>query len=175
MAGQIDVPGNAYLGNAEFNSWFDPEATQIVLRAAVPHFVIPLDYANNVSLTQAVFDQIAKHKPQTVITKLFAKAFGPTVAPGTFIYDTNALSYFIHPEFATDTKGIWIDMYNTFDPNYGKSIPYMSNPFPAIATTKRRESYARKQRRRQISQQGHEGPQRFETEKYPLVAFAALL
>jgi inosine-uridine nucleoside N-ribohydrolase len=90
MAGQIDVPGNAYLGNAEFNSWFDPEATQIVLRAAVPHFVIPLDYTNNVSLTQAVFDQIAKHKPQTVITKLFAKAFGPTVAPGTFIYDTNA-------------------------------------------------------------------------------------
>jgi inosine-uridine nucleoside N-ribohydrolase len=132
MAGQITAPGNAYLDNAEFNWWFDPDATQIVLRAAVPHFVIPLDCTNNVPLTQAVFDQIANHQPQTIITKLFAKAFGPTVAPGTFIYDTNALGYFIHPDFATDTQGRWIDIHNTFDANYGKSIPYTSNPFPTI-------------------------------------------
>jgi inosine-uridine nucleoside N-ribohydrolase len=132
MAGQIFVPGNAYLGNAEFNWWFDPEATQVVLRAATPHFVIPLDCTNNVPLTQAVFDQIANHQPQTIVTELFAQTFGPTVAPGTFIYDTNALGYFIHPEFATDTKGIWIDMHNTFDADYGKSIPYTSNPFPSI-------------------------------------------
>jgi purine nucleosidase len=38
MAGQIFVPGNAYIDNAEFNWWFDPEATQIVLRAAGPAF-----------------------------------------------------------------------------------------------------------------------------------------
>ena len=132
MAGQIFVPGNAYLDNAEFNWWFDPEATQIVLRAAVPHFVIPLDCTNNVPLTQAVFDQIANHQPQTIVTKLFAQAFGPTIAPGTFIFDTNALAYFIHPEFATDTRGIWIDIHNTFDANYGKSIPFTSNPFSTI-------------------------------------------
>jgi inosine-uridine nucleoside N-ribohydrolase len=132
MAGQINVPGNAYLDNAEFNWWFDPEATQIVLRAATPHFVVPLDCTNNVPLTQAVFDQIANHQPQTVITKLFAKAYGPTVAPGTYIYDTNALGYFIRPDFATNTQGIWIDMHNTFDADYGKSIPYTSNPFPSI-------------------------------------------
>jgi len=41
MAGQIFVPGNAYLDEAEFNWWFDPDATQIVLRGAVPHFVVP--------------------------------------------------------------------------------------------------------------------------------------
>jgi inosine-uridine nucleoside N-ribohydrolase len=29
MAEQIDVPGNAYLDNAEFNWWFDPEATKL--------------------------------------------------------------------------------------------------------------------------------------------------
>ena len=33
MAGQMYVSGNAYLDNAEFNWWFDPEATQVVLRA----------------------------------------------------------------------------------------------------------------------------------------------
>jgi inosine-uridine nucleoside N-ribohydrolase len=132
MAGQIYVPGIAYLDNAEFNWWFDPDATQIVLRAAVPHFVIPLDCTNYVPLTQAVFNQIATHQPQTIITKLFAQAFGPTVSPGTFIYDTNALGYFVHPEFATVEHGIWIDIHNTFDPNYGKSTPYTSDPFPAI-------------------------------------------
>jgi inosine-uridine nucleoside N-ribohydrolase len=132
MAGQIIVPGNAYIGNAEFNWWFDPEATQIVLRAAVPHFIIPLDCTNNVPLTQAVFNQIATHQPQTIITKLFTQAFGPSVGPGTFIYDTNALAFFVHPEFATLTQGLWVDMHTTFDQNYGKSIPYTSDPFPAI-------------------------------------------
>jgi purine nucleosidase len=58
--------------------------------------------------------------------------YGPTVGPGTYIYDTNALGYFIHPEFATSTKGIWIDIHNTFDANYGQSIPYTSNPVPSI-------------------------------------------
>jgi len=132
MAGQIFVSGNAYLDNAEFNWWFDPEATQIVLRAAVPHFIIPLDCTNNVPLTQAVFNQIATHQPQTIITKLFTQAFGPSVGPGTFIYDTNALAFFVHPEFATVKQGVWVDINTTFDLNYGKSIPYTSDPFPAI-------------------------------------------
>jgi inosine-uridine nucleoside N-ribohydrolase len=133
MAGQIFVKGNAYIDNAEFNWWFDPEATQIVLRAAVPHFVIPLDCTNHVALTQTVFDQIVNHQPQTIVEKLYAQAFGPTVAPNTFIFDTNALAYFIHPEFATDTRGIWIDNdVNILDANYGKSIPYTSDPFPTI-------------------------------------------
>jgi hypothetical protein len=43
------------------------------------------------------------------------------------------LGYFVHPEFATVKRGIWIDMHNTFDANYGKSIPYTSDPFPAIS------------------------------------------
>jgi purine nucleosidase len=132
MAGQIFVPGNAYLDNAEFNWWFDPDATQVVLRASVPHFIIPLDCTNNVPLTQAVFNQIATHQPQTIITKLFTQAFGPTIGPWTFIFDTNALAFFVHPEFATVKKGMWVDMHNTFDANYGKSIPYTSDPFPAI-------------------------------------------
>jgi inosine-uridine nucleoside N-ribohydrolase len=79
-----------------------------------------------------VFDQIATHQPQTIITKLFAQAFGPSVRPGTYIYDTNALGFLVHPEFATVKQGIWVDIYNTFDANYGKSIPYTSDLFPAI-------------------------------------------
>jgi len=137
MAGQIYVPGNAYLDNAEFNWWFDPDATQVVLRAAVPHFIIPLDCTNNIPLTKEVYERVAQHQPQTIITQLYAQAYAPFFGSGPppyplFIWDTNALAYFVHPEFAAVTQGLWIDIHNTFDPDYGKSIPYTSDPFPAI-------------------------------------------
>jgi inosine-uridine nucleoside N-ribohydrolase len=134
MAGQINVPGNAYNGKAEFNWWFDPEATQIVLRAAVPHFIIPLDCTNHVPLTKDVFNQIATHQPQTIITKLFAESYSSSIASGDlqFIYDTTALAFFVHPEFAAVTQDLWVDIHTTFDQNYGKSIPYTSDPFPTI-------------------------------------------
>jgi inosine-uridine nucleoside N-ribohydrolase len=137
MAGQMFVAGNAYLDKAEFNWWFDPEATQVVLRANIPHFIIPLDCTNTLPLTKAVFDQITQHVPQTVITKLFEQAnavfFGPNPPPFIpFIFDTTAFAYFVHPEFATDVRDLWVDMHTTFDADYGKSIPSTTNPFPSI-------------------------------------------
>jgi purine nucleosidase len=137
MAGQIYASGNAYLDNAEFNWWFDPEATQVVLRADIPHFIIPLDCTNTIPLTKTVFDQITQHIPQTIITKLFKDAnddfFGANPPPYTpYIYDTTAFAYLIHPEFATDVRDLWVDMSTTFDANYGKSIPYASDPTPSI-------------------------------------------
>ncbi len=137
MAGQMFVPGNAYLDKAEFNWWFDPEATQVVLRAAIPHFIIPLDCTNTLPLTKTVFDQITQHVPQTIITQLFEQSnavfFGPKPPPFTpFIFDTTAFAYLIHPEFATDVRDLWVDMHTTFDADYGKSIPNTTNPFPSI-------------------------------------------
>ena len=86
MAGQIVVKGNAYLDNAEFNWWFDPEATQIVLRADIPHVVVPLDCTNTVPLTQTVYNQIANARPQTVVTKLFADTFVNTIGSDSLRY-----------------------------------------------------------------------------------------
>src|ERR1700722_7765899 len=123
MAGQIYAPGNAYLDKAEFNWWFDPEATQIVLRADIPHFIIPLDCTNTIPLTKTVFDQITQHQPQTIITQLFegenATFFGakpPSYIP--YIYDTTAFAYLVHPEFATDVRDLWVDINTTFDRDY---------------------------------------------------------
>jgi purine nucleosidase len=137
MAGQMFVPGNAYLDNAEFNWWFDPEATQVVLRAAIPHYIIPLDCTNTIPLTESVFDQITQHNPQTIITQLFEQAYASYFGPNPpsfvpFIYDTTAFAYFIHPEFATDVRDLWVDINTTFDANYGKSIPNTANPDPSI-------------------------------------------
>ena len=137
MAGQIYAPGNAYNDVAEFNWWADPEAVQIVLRAAVPKVILPLDLTNNVPMTKSVYQQIANHRPVTPITHLFANAyadfFGSAPAPyPLYIWDTTALAYLVDPTFAIDVRELWVDMSTTFDRNYGKSIVYVSNPYPSI-------------------------------------------
>ncbi len=137
MAGQIYVPGNAYNDVAEFNWWADPEAVKIVLRAAIPKVILPLDLTNTVPMTKQVYQQIANHRPVTPITKLFADAyapfFGSTPAPfPLYIWDTTALAYLVDPSFATATRDLWVDMSTTFDANYGKSIVYETDPSPSI-------------------------------------------
>jgi inosine-uridine nucleoside N-ribohydrolase len=137
MAGQMFVAGNSYLDNAEFNWWFDPEATQIVLRAAVPHVIIPLDCTNTLPLTKNIFLQITQHQPQTIITQLYQQAYAPFFGSGPppftpFIFDTTALAYLVDPTLATDVRDLWVDVSTTFDQNYGKSIVFTSDPFPSI-------------------------------------------
>ena len=138
MAGQIYVAGNAYNDVAEFNWWTDPESVKIVLRAAIPKVILPLDLTNNVPLTKAVFQQIANHVPATPITRLYADAYAPFFGSGPppfplYIWDTTALAYLVDPSFATATRDLWVDMSTTFDANYGKSIVYDTNPMPTIA------------------------------------------
>ncbi|HEY0790831.1 MAG TPA: nucleoside hydrolase [Chthoniobacterales bacterium] len=132
MAGQIYVPGNAFNGSAEFNWWFDPEATKIVLRAKVPHVIIPLDCTNTLPLTKQVFDQIVSGHPETIITRLFAQAFASSIGtnPPPYIYDTTALAYFVHPEFATDSRKLHVDINSNFDKDYGKSNVFSGNTYP---------------------------------------------
>jgi len=137
MAGQMFVAGNSYLDNAEFNWWFDPEATQIVLRAAVPHVIIPLDCTNTLPLTKDIFLQITQHQPQTIITQLYQQAYAPFFGSGPppftpFIFDTTALAFLVDPTLATDVRDLWVDVNTTFDQNYGKSIVFTSDPFPSI-------------------------------------------
>jgi len=142
MAGQVYAPGNAYLDMAEFNWWVDPEATQIVLRAAIPHYVIPLDCTNTLALTKEVYLRIAQHQPETVITRLFRDEFAPFFGSGPppyvpYIFDTAALAFLVDPSLATDVRDLWLDVSTTFDRNYGKSVVYVSDPYPSIQLLQR--------------------------------------
>jgi inosine-uridine nucleoside N-ribohydrolase len=65
MGGQVYAAGNAYNDAGEFNWWFDPEAAQVVLRAEVPKFIVPLDCTNTVPLTKETYLEIADHQPST--------------------------------------------------------------------------------------------------------------
>ena len=137
MAGQIYVAGNAYNDAGEFNWWADPESVKIVLRAAVPRVIVPLDLTNNVPLTKPVFLQIANHRPVTPITKLYIDAYAPFFGSAPppyplYIWDTTALAYLVDPTFATATRDLWVDMDTTFGADYGKSIIFDANPKPAI-------------------------------------------
>jgi inosine-uridine nucleoside N-ribohydrolase len=137
MAGQMYVAGNAYLDNAEFNWWLDPEATQIVLRAGVPHYIIPLDCTNTLPLTKDIYLQIAQHQPQTIVTQLYQQTYAPFFGSGPppyepFIFDTTAFAFLVDPTLATDVRDLWVDVNTTFDPNYGKSVVYSSDPYAPI-------------------------------------------
>jgi inosine-uridine nucleoside N-ribohydrolase len=96
------VAGNAYLDNAEFNWWFDPEATQIVLRAPIPHYIIPLDCTNTPALTKDIYLQITQHQPQTIVTRLYQQTYAPFFGSGPppyvpFIFDTTAFAFLSTP------------------------------------------------------------------------------
>ena len=137
MAGQMYVGGNAYLDNAEFNWWFDPEATQIVLRAPIPHYIIPLDCTNTLPLTKEVYLQITQHRPQTIVTKLYQQAYAPFFGSGPapytlYIWDTTAFAFLVDPSLATDVRDLWVDVNTTFEPTYGRSTVYSSDPYPSI-------------------------------------------
>ena len=139
MAGQMYVSGNAYLDNAEFNWWFDTEATQIVLRAAIPHYIIPLDCTNTLPITKDTYLQITQHQPQTIITQLYQQAYAPFFGSGPppytpYIYDTTAFAFLVNPSLATDVRDLWVDVKTNSDQNddYGKSTVFSSDPFPSI-------------------------------------------
>ena len=115
-----------------------------MLRADVPKVIVPLDCTNTVPLTKATYLQIVNHQPKTIVTELyqqtFAPFFGSAPPPYTpYIYDTLALAFLVNPKFATDTRTIWLDIDDltpstntTFGADYGKSMPYTSDPYPSI-------------------------------------------
>ena len=135
MAGQIYVAGNAYNDAAEFNWWTDPEAVQIVLRAAVPKVILPLDLTNNVPLTKPVYradrQPPAGHADHPAVRRCLRAVlrFGAGAVSALHLGHHGA-RVLVDPSFATATRDLWVDMSTTFDANYGKSIVYESNPYP---------------------------------------------
>lgn len=127
MGGAIDVPGNTTPA-AEFNWWFDPEATRIALRAAFrEQVVVPLDIAERIYYTKAQYDRIVTG-PETPITKLFKQLQGPRfekdAASRSFVWDSLTVAIFLQPSIATRVEDRFIDIDVTYGPNYGRSIGY---------------------------------------------------
>jgi inosine-uridine nucleoside N-ribohydrolase len=127
MGGAIDVRGNSSPA-AEFNWWFDPEATKIAVRTPFrEQIVVPLDVAERVYYTKAQYDRIAAG-PDTPIVKLFRQVHGPRFqkAPEakSFVWDALTAAVVLQPSIATRIDDRYLDIDVTPGPNYGRSIGY---------------------------------------------------
>jgi len=137
MGGAIDVPGNSSPA-AEFNWWFDPEATRIAVRAGFrEQIVVPLDVAERVFYTKAEYDRIAGG-PDLPIVKLFREVHGPRFeknpAARSFVWDALAAAVVIQPSIATRLEDRFLDIDTTYGPDYGRSIGYLESRRRSFAT-----------------------------------------
>jgi inosine-uridine nucleoside N-ribohydrolase len=137
MGGAVDIPGNTTPA-AEFNWWFDPEATRIAVRAPFKEqIVVPLDITERVFYTKAEYDRIAAG-PDTPIVKLFRQLHGPRFAktPDTksFVWDAIAAAIVVDPKIATRLEERFLDIDVTYGPNYGRSIGYHESRRRSLST-----------------------------------------
>ena len=119
MGGAIDVPGNSTPA-AEFNWWFDPEATRISLRAPFrEQIVVPLDITERVYYTKSEYDRIVAG-PETPITALYRKLHGPRFekdpSARSFVWDALTAAIFLQPTIATSM----VDRFVDIDVTYGE-------------------------------------------------------
>ncbi len=61
LGGGKSLSGDGSTPVSEFNSWFDPDATNVVLNAGLQLTVVTLDAARAVTLDPDVFDRLARH------------------------------------------------------------------------------------------------------------------
>ncbi|WP_169091242.1 nucleoside hydrolase [Paenibacillus sp. PL91] len=127
MGGAIDIPGNTSPA-AEFNWWFDPESIKITLRTPFKRqIVVPNDVAERVYYNKSVYDRIVK-MPETPIVKMFkdlqSERFAKNPKAEIFVWDAITAAIFLDPKIATKVESRYIDIDDTYGPNYGKSIGY---------------------------------------------------
>ena len=100
MGGAVDVPGNKNRV-AEFNIFVDPEAADIVFRAAVKKVLIPLDVCNDIILRKTDFEKLRKTPLTESVLRMMDKyIYGLSVnekVRGALMYDPLAAYYLINP------------------------------------------------------------------------------
>jgi inosine-uridine nucleoside N-ribohydrolase len=133
MGGAYDVPGNSGPA-AEFNVWFDPEASRIALNAPFPkQTIVPLDVTDTVLMRKAQYDRVAAG-PDTPITREFRDLMGPEFAKDpsyeTYIYDSLTSAVLLDPGLVTraSDRGVQVDTHYGLD--YGRTLGYAPDLAP---------------------------------------------
>ncbi len=137
MGGAFDVDGNT-TQNAEFNIWFDPEASNFVVHQPFKkQTFFALDVCNNVKMNKGDFDNfhnlIQNENIKTIYEKNFLTGLFNSNPDTTWcIWDVLAATSVINPELVTSADTCAVAVDTTFGMNYGKTIPYREN-IPADA------------------------------------------
>ena len=125
MGGNVGVPGNS-TPMAEFNFWFDPEATRIVLRAAWPRVdVTTADVSIKAPFTQRMLDEIAK--AQTPAARYIASWSQDRY----YMWDELAACAWLDPTLITKEKLLYMDIDLSHGPGYGDTLTWTDKLKPA--------------------------------------------
>jgi inosine-uridine nucleoside N-ribohydrolase len=114
----------------EFNFWFDPEASSIVLRAPWPKISITtIDASLKTHFTPEMLAELAKSdSPAAKYIVRFAHKGGPA----GYLWDELAADTWLDPAVTTKERYQYIDVSTTQGPNYGDVLLYEDNDKPAL-------------------------------------------
>ena len=122
---QTDDPEFATDPRHEFNLWFDPEASHIVLRAAWPRIdVTTADVSIKAPFSQQMLDEIAKSKTPAAryITAWSQNRY--------YMWDELAALSWVEPSLITKEKPLYMDVDLSHGPSYGDTLFWGENLKP---------------------------------------------
>ena len=132
MGGSInpitDNPEFANNPRHEFNLWFDPEASHIMLRAHWPSIVCTtVDVSLKTQLNQAMLDQIAK-SPNPA-----AQYLAKYATPGrSYMWDELAAAAWLDPSLITSERKVFMDVNLDRGAGYGDTLTWSEKVKPAL-------------------------------------------
>jgi purine nucleosidase len=125
---QTDNPEFATLPRHEFNLWFDPEASHIVLRAHWPSIeCTTVDVSIKTRLTQEMLDQISKVR--TPVAQYLARYVH---AGRSYLWDELAAAAWIDPSVITAEKQLFMDVSLERGASYGDVLVWSDRTKPAL-------------------------------------------
>jgi inosine-uridine nucleoside N-ribohydrolase len=123
---QTDDPEFATSPRHEFNFWFDPEATHIVLRAEWPRIdVTTVDVSIKAPFTQKMLDEIAKSQSPT------ARYIAAWSQSRYYLWDELAACAWLDPTLITKEKQVYMDIDLSHGPSYGDTLTWTEKLKPA--------------------------------------------
>src|SRR6266568_2254738 len=123
---QTDDPEFATSPRHEFNFWFDPESTQIVLRAAWPRVdVTTVDVSIRAPFTQKMIDEISKSQAPT------ARYIAAWSQDRYYLWDELAACAWLDPTLITKEKLVYMDIDLSHGRSYGDTLTWTEKLKPA--------------------------------------------
>ena len=116
----------------EFNFWFDPEATSIMLHAPWPKIsVTTVDVSVETHLTKEMLDQIGNSKqPAAQYVARYTRR------PGDYLWDELAAAAWLQPSLITRERYVYMDVSLDKGISYGDTLVWTDQDKPVIALQK---------------------------------------
>ena len=123
---QTDDPEFAMDPRHEFNFWFDPEATHIVLRASWPRVdVTTVDVSLKAKFSDEMFAEISKSASAA------AKYIAAYAKNRSYLWDELAACAWLDPSIITKRNDVYMDVDLSRGPSYGHTLTWGEKDKPA--------------------------------------------